>query len=765
MNPFQMNRRLTLFVAALFAALGVAAIQAQDPAPPPSSLSIVPQDTSFYLATMNHAKCWHAIVDSNAYKALLASPVGEKMRKAYRRGRAEGFEQFGAFNPFAQYLKGYADVFGNPGTKFAWPFLREMFSNEIFIYGDSKLPELMDAVSQVQLDMLNLNGLDEDELPEAILKSIQTRLGDATFPTIVLGTVLSDPSNLSDLMRLAHSGVENGLQSLPPEGQKLADNYRLLEESDMVFLSMTLDVESVPWEQFELEENIAPIIDGIREVFRDKKLTIGVGVKDHYLIATIGPSLDHIRSLGQGGRLIDSPRLAPLKKALAEGKSLTSANYFSAAYMRRSTDFSGLAQILPTMVESALAQSGNEAATREIVESVRKDSAELVADLAQIIPAPGETFGFGFMTENGIEGFQYDFSQSRFQDSSKPLALFQHAGERPALIVASRGTGSPEQFRFLQKWGGVGLEYFEKILPLVSGPAANVEQILDEPEVTQGTVRKVFWSGVDADSVLQDLAELKPFLKRLGDITSEKLIPATEGGESGLVVDFVESRYQWHPEQPTSIRPLAIPSLAVILQINDAEKIRSAGREYFALAQDVLTWLRKQPDVEIPPGFELLPPEATQVGEAEIYGYPLPGELFLDESILPHARLENDWLVFSYFPDRSGAIASDHQPKWTVPIDVQQPAAGGVYLNAHEFVDAANDWLRFGVEVAEADGQPFELRSNATNDQLDFNKAELMESWDRVVDFVKCFHGLSVLSYTEGDATISHYRFQFRDLE
>ena len=50
---------------------------------PASSLTIVPQDASFYWASMNHSAQWSGLIKSNAYQQLLGSPVGEKMRRAY----------------------------------------------------------------------------------------------------------------------------------------------------------------------------------------------------------------------------------------------------------------------------------------------------------------------------------------------------------------------------------------------------------------------------------------------------------------------------------------------------------------------------------------------------------------------------------------------------------------------------------------------------------------------------------------------------------
>ena len=47
---------------------------------------------------------------------------------------------------------------------------------------------------------------------------------------------------------------------------------------------------------------------------RKSKLTVAVGVRDNYLLASIGPSLDCLEKLGKGERLIDRAEFKPLEK-------------------------------------------------------------------------------------------------------------------------------------------------------------------------------------------------------------------------------------------------------------------------------------------------------------------------------------------------------------------------------------------------------------------------------------------------------------------
>ena len=60
-------------------------------------------------------------------------------------------------NPAGQFLEAYTQILDNPASKLAMPFLREIFANEFFVYGDSKVPGFLQALNRIQLEAVKLS--------------------------------------------------------------------------------------------------------------------------------------------------------------------------------------------------------------------------------------------------------------------------------------------------------------------------------------------------------------------------------------------------------------------------------------------------------------------------------------------------------------------------------------------------------------------------------------------------------------------------------
>ena len=139
------------------------------------------------------------------------------------------------------------------------------------------------------------------------MTAVTANLKDLEFPTLVIGSVLSDPSNLTDLMRLTHTGLEKAMRESPAATQELVAGYRVIEDEETLLLTLTLDVDSIPWEDLELDEDTATLVDDLRVALQGKKLAVAVGVVDHFLILSLGPSLDHLTAFGRAQNCVICP--------------------------------------------------------------------------------------------------------------------------------------------------------------------------------------------------------------------------------------------------------------------------------------------------------------------------------------------------------------------------------------------------------------------------------------------------------------------------
>src|SRR5262249_15332002 len=95
------------------------------------------------------------------------------------------------------------------------------------------------------------------------------------------------------------------------------------------FLTVAVDGKMVPWEQVPLDkvEKKQGEFDDLVKKLQTLKLTVALGVRDDYLLFSMGQSTAPLAALGGGKALADLPELRPLAKHA--GERLTSIGYVS----------------------------------------------------------------------------------------------------------------------------------------------------------------------------------------------------------------------------------------------------------------------------------------------------------------------------------------------------------------------------------------------------------------------------------------------------
>ena len=184
---------------------------------------------------------------------------------------------------------------------------------------------------------------------------------------------------------------------------------------------------------------------------------MAIGLRDDYLLVSIGGSTDALARLGMGPSLAQRPELVPVHRFAR--KRLTSVQYLSQAVAQRLMNQKEDVDKFVAAVPKLLRTSGlSEAQQAEI----RGDVEKLVQDLQPYWPQPGPATSVSFLAPEGLESFQYDWGQQPAIDSSKPLGLLEHLGGSPALAVVVRGKHSLAPYDLLVKWLGVAYRYVEK---------------------------------------------------------------------------------------------------------------------------------------------------------------------------------------------------------------------------------------------------------------------------------------------------------------
>ena len=375
--------------------------------------------------------------------------------------------------------------------------------------------------------------------------------------------------------------------------------------------------------------------------------------------------------------------------------------------------------------------------------SLETDAQELKRDLAAAMPKAGAYLSFSHMNDKGIAGYVYDWSENKTLDDSKPLDILAHVGSQPAFFVAGRDSGDVGQYEMARKWMGKTFDYVNEYAPG-----------LMEDEHQAQTFRDV-------------MTDLEPILKKIESATSDNLLPATTNGQVAIVLDFSSKKPTWHQEMPPSDRPLPLPALAVVIEVHDADKIKTAGAAYLESAQELLDLVRAIPEAELPDEVQILPPQKRTQSGGEVFYYPIPSEVGLDESIFPHALLTKDWLVFSYSDEQSARLMGGSPPDFGGPLaDTQRPAMAVSYYDNRQVIDALYDWAKYGLQISRDEGMSLDMTEMfyAESDMLLFDEEDLMESFDQVVDLLKCFRGYEAVRSMRDGAQVTEYQLFFEDV-
>jgi hypothetical protein len=715
-------------------------ISAQEP-PRSNSLEIVPESAAFYYASMNHRAQYEAVVQSNAWKRLMDTTIAERMRKAYRSGKRTGWEQFGAGNPFAAYLQGYSESMGSPPARIGLNILKQIFENEVFVYADQDWVDMAEAIQRVSNRVSQRLGEQGQLEPADLLDIASQELVGVNTPTVVIGTVLDDPVQMQSLLGTAEAALDQLFGRLPTGLESFRDAYQVVEEDGLYCLNLQLSAELVPWDELREDDELSMYVDDLKALLDDKTFSLSVSIKEHFLLVSIGPSLDHIRQLGKGRLLAEHEKCAPLRQFSSEKQIVGIAYTSESAALARYHSLPGTIDSLVSVAGMVIENLDDQLDLDGLRDDLETDASRLKAELPVMFSKPGASLSFGFMTDRGIEGYGWRWGDVRL-DGSQALGLLDHLGKRPLFAIVGRDKNRDRQFAFSRKWLGRIFDYVQKYVP------RNMEND-KQAQVLSGF-----------------MSELRPALTELANATSEDLLPATEGGAFALVVDCSSRNSKWHTQMPAAHEPVPVPSLALLMEINDVTKIRTAGTRYLQVVSDVFEMVRRLPDSNIPPEIRVHPPSHRQVDGADQYYYALPPEAGLDDSLVPHALLGEQLLILSTCTDQSARLMPASATERDGPIGqhCDQPLMSAMCFSNTELIDAIVAWGRYALEQAHGEGESLAVRFEAENEGLNFTEEEVLEGIDSIIALMKCFDSYSSVTYLEEEAQITHYLLKFTDV-
>jgi hypothetical protein len=653
-----------------------------------SAFKLMPADAQFAATVLRGKEQVGAIASSRAWAKFTALPGVQQAWKDMQRD----------LNTFQE----------KPENKQLLDLALDSLSQEFFLYGAGNSVELVDLFMQLQgpsymIRVAKAAGQPNMAGPQLVLRVLAEKMDLIKVPDLVLGFKISNRQRAEDQLKR----LEKWLNEVG-QGPTFTAKPRREQVAGNEFLTLTLEGKMLEPHLAILQafEQRPGEFDALKKKVLRLKLTVSAGIRENYLLVSIGETNTHLAKLGTGPRLIDREefkRLAPFANRRLLGITYAGKEINAAAsFNKRDIDD----------IVKSLKEAVPESTPPNTKDRFLKDLDQAARDAKGFLSEPDAVLSFSFRNDRGVESYEYDWTKYPKRDGSQPLTLLQHAGGSPLFVAAARSEGGAEKYQTVAKWLGVGQGYFDELL-LPYLPAEGVQMY------------RAFSGAV------------LPFLHKLNTITSQTLLPSLDG-QYALVFDAKMVSKQWFPQPPQGGKELPMLEPALVVGVKDATGVENAFVDYRTAVNDLLTRVR-------PPGIppEVRSPETKKVNSGTLYFYPLPpaGQ---DQQLVPCAGLSSKVGVL--------AISQGHAERLLTPTplkanggplaDIHRPLVSAIYLDWSGAVDALTPWAEFGSRNA---GE------------------EKIKQMKTILDLAKVIRSISGATFAEGAAWVTHTELVLQD--
>ena len=511
-------------------------------------------------------------------------------------------------------------------------------------------------------------------------------------------------------------------------------------------VTFTIKGQSLPWEEMTREATDGmdgEALDKVRERLRELDIVVGLGIIGDHVILSIGDSADHLEKLvkpGAGGGLTATKPFAPLVAHLAthKDKRITGINYISEPLAKA---------IAPSAadIEQLAALSDKIAAAADLPEGAAEEAKSFLAKAAagykQRLPVPGPWMSYSFLTEQGYEGYAWNWAKNLPIDGSKRLELLEHAGGAPLGALVFRTKNDPAQFEDLVLWGDMGRKFFKKYLLSKTGDEAR-EKVEEADE------------------------HLVPLAEKLVGILRTKILPAVADGQIGLVLDAKSRTKRPQAGLPEAVEPLPLIEPAIVLGIDDPKLFREGMSDIFALTDQLVDAVREISPDAVPAEYRIPDPEKTKLDKGSVWSWKLDSS-GVDEQVRPAIGVGDDVAVFSLLPKQAGRLLVESRLETGSQLSkFDEPLAAAAALDFAGLVDVIQPWIvyltRYGC-VQQRDGsvdRDAELTADVENEQA----SDALRNVAVVCEALKSLRAAVAEMSTTPDATVTHWRNVIRDM-
>lgn len=776
--------RFLLSVAACAACLVAAALPAPAADVTDTALAMIPADAAFISSSLRLREQYDALVSSKAFAAVRKLPAVAKFFDSWDEQRLQPGSPLSIVDTFMQL----------PENQQAMEVLQDIVATETFVYGEPsciKLIELLKKVQQAQqaANILSLargdadfgDGIgfdvlegpfDDDEEEDddnaaaarrvpvrpvrfqvvdsdigvspnelanrLILKTVAENKHLLVIPDIVWGFATTKREAAETQVKRLEVLLKLAAQSNPD----LADAVARKSIAGGEFLTFTFKPDMALLRlQLVGDEATAKDIDTIFDAIEEVRIVAALGVVGGRLVLSIGDSTDHIAKLVTDGGfekgLLGIKPLTPLLEHRT--KPITAVSYVSEAMMKAvapsTGDIDQLAGLADDIVE--LAELPAEAA-----DDARSSLRAMSRQYRNWLPVPGPWTAFSFRSEQGYEGYAWDWSQNQQFNGSKRLELLEHAGGAPLAAYALRLRTDVPRFDDVVSWIGMGWQFFTKHLL----PQADEEM---------------------QDQVSEFDEHIVPLAAKFVEIVRRTFIPATANGQIGFVIDGKSRTPRLHKQLPAAQEPLPLIEPAIVLGLDDSGLFRDGMNELFALADDLVEAVREMNPESVPADYRIAEPEKTKTEGGSVWSWPL-SKSGVDDQVRPSVALGRDAAVFSLVLKQAGRLIVE------TPLETgsqltrfDEPLASAAALDFAGLVDAVEPWVVYLARYAAVRRQDGSIDPDRTldADAEDDQVREVLGQVKVVLEAARSLRAATAETVTKPDATVTHWRNVIRDMK
>ena len=470
------------------------------------------------------------------------------------------------------------------------------------------------------------------------------------------------------------------------------------------------------------------------------EIVVGLGVIGDRVILSIGDSIDHLEKLAVAG----SNRRAllatkPFEPLLAhQTKPLTGISYLSESMQKAlapsGADIEQLADLSDTIADLADLPDG-------AAEEARQSLGKIAEGYKRRLPVPGAWMSFSFLSEQGYEGYAWDWSKNLPFDGSKRLELLEHTGGAPLAAAAFRVKNDPAQFEDFASWTDMGWSFFQKyLLPKADDDQRELIEELDE--------------------------HLAPLGAKFAGIIRSKILPSLADGQVAFVIDGKSTTKRPHMALPSAVEPLPLLEPAIVLGLDDPKLFRDGMSDLFELADELVDAVREINPDALPAEYRVPDPVKTKAEGGTLWSFPLANS-GLDEKVQPSIGVGDDAAVLSFLPVQAGRLLLESRLETGSQLSkFEEPLVGAAVLDFAGLVDAVQPWFvylaRYGC-AQQRDGTVDPESELGPDDENEQAKDALAQA-KVVFEAIKSLRVAVAETAMQSDAMVTHWQNVIRDM-